>query len=120
MVQAIGGVNQKIEGFFDVCNERGLTGHQGVLIPADNIQNLMLRTDVVAAIDSGTFSVYPMTHVDQAVALLTGMEAGERDAEGHFPDASVNGRVEAALRRLAEKRRDFAAEGSADKTDRLS
>ena len=108
-VQAIGGVNQKIEGFFDVCNARGLTGDQGVLIPADNVQHLMLREDVVAAIERGDFRVYPLASVDEAMSLLIGREAGARDADGRFPATSVNGRVDAALRGMAERRRSFTA-----------
>jgi lon-related putative ATP-dependent protease len=109
VVQAIGGVNQKIEGFFDVCHARGLTGEQGVLIPADNVQHLMLRRDVATAIDGGEFQVYPLHHIDDAITLMTGREAGERDDEGRFPDGSVNGEVERALAKLAGMRRDFSA-----------
>ena len=109
-VQAVGGVNEKIEGFFDVCRARGLTGEQGVIIPASNVQHLMLRADVVQAVADGKFAVYPVTAIDQAVGLLTGMPAGERDALGAFPQGSVNFRVEqklfefAALSRPAETR----------------
>lgn len=117
VVQAIGGVNQKIEGFFDVCNSRGLTGEQGVLIPADNVQHLMLRNDVAAAVGDGRFHIFPMSRVDQAITVLTGIEAGRRDADGSFPIDTVNGRVEAALHRLALKRRDFAAEARANQQD---
>lgn len=108
-VQAIGGVNQKIEGFFDICNARGLTGEQGVLIPLDNVQHLMLRPDVTQAIAEDRFKVYPLKHVDQAISLLTGREAGARDEDGHFPEDSFNGQVDEALRNLARLRRDFAA-----------
>jgi len=107
--QPIGGVNEKIEGFFDVCKVRGLTGEQGVIIPASNVQHLMLRQDVVEAAEAGLFHVYPVQTVDQALELLTGVPAGERDAEGNFPEGSVNQRVEARLVELAEKQRDFAA-----------
>ncbi|HYW04844.1 MAG TPA: ATP-binding protein [Gammaproteobacteria bacterium] len=106
-VQAIGGVNEKIEGFFDVCVARGLTGEQGVLIPADNVQHLMLRADVVEAAGAGRFRIYPVTTVDEAVALLTGVEAGVRDAAGRYPPDTVNARVEQRLLDLAEKRRVF-------------
>ena len=106
-VQVIGGVNEKIEGFFDVCNARGLTGKQGVLIPRENVQHLMLRHDVVAAVAAGRFNIYPITTVDDALALLTGLAAGERDADGKFPADSVNGLVEHKLKRLAEIQRDF-------------
>lgn len=108
LVQAIGGVNEKIEGFFDLCNARGLTGTQGVLIPAANRQNLMLRADVVEAAAAGRFHVYPVKTIDQGIAILTGTEAGERGADGAFPEDSVNARVEARLRRFAEDRRRFA------------
>ena len=107
--QPIGGVNEKIEGFFDVCQARGLTGEQGVIIPASNVQHLMLRQDVVEAVESGQFHVYPVRTVDQAIELLTGVPAGERDEERNFPEASVNQRVEARLIELAEKQRAFSA-----------
>ena len=96
-VQAIGGVNEKIEGFFDLCARRSLTGEQGVLIPASNVPHLMLRKDVVEAAAAGRFRVHPVTTIDEGIELLTGVPAGERDAEGRFPDGSVNARVEARL-----------------------
>ena len=107
-VQAIGGVNEKIEGFFDLCHARGLTGEQGVLIPASNVKHLMLRRDVVEAVEAGKFHVYPVETIDQGIALLTGLEAGERDGGGNFPEGSVNHQVEARLIALAEKRQAFA------------
>jgi lon-related putative ATP-dependent protease len=106
-VQAIGGVNEKVEGFFDLCAERGLTGTQGVLIPHANVTNLMLREDVVAAVEDGRFGVVPVAHVDQALALLTGVPAGQRDSGGAFPKDSVNGRVEARLMAFAAARQAF-------------
>jgi predicted ATP-dependent protease len=110
-VQAIGGVNEKIEGFFDVCAARGLSGSQGVLIPSANVQHLMLREDVVQACADGRFAVYPIGRIDEGVALLTGLEAGERQADGAFPEASVNRRVEDRLRSYADIRRNFGKEG---------
>ena len=104
-VQAIGGVNEKIEGFFDVCNERGLDGSHGVLIPATNVEHLMLRDDVVEAARAGKFSVWAVASVDEAIALLTGVAAGEPDAAGAYPAASINGRVQARLDELFERRR---------------
>jgi lon-related putative ATP-dependent protease len=80
--QVIGGVNEKIEGFFDICKTRGLTGNQGVLIPADNVKHLMLRSDVVEAARDGQFAIYPVATIDEAITLLTGITAGQRDAEG--------------------------------------
>ncbi|NWG75154.1 MAG: AAA family ATPase [Rubrivivax sp.] len=108
-VQAIGGVNEKIEGFFDVCRARGLTGEQGVLIPASNVKHLMLRQDVVEAAAAGQFHIYPVETIDQGIELLTGLPAGERDESGHFPEGSINQRVEARLAALAEKWQAFSA-----------
>ncbi len=105
--QPIGGVNEKIEGFFDVCQARGLSGEQGVIIPASNVQHLMLRHDVVEAVAAGQFHIYPMRTVDEALELLTGIPAGERDEDGRFPEGSVNQLVEARLIELAEKQRAF-------------
>jgi lon-related putative ATP-dependent protease len=105
-VQSIGGVNEKIEGFFDLCRERGLTGDQGVAIPRTNVKNLMLRADVVEAVAAGRFHVYAVSHVDAAIALLTGEVAGTRDAAGAFPEGSVNALVDARLRAFAESARE--------------
>ncbi len=101
-VQAVGGVNQKIEGFFDVCLERGLTGEQGVILPRSNVQHLMLRPEVVAAVARGQFRVWAVESVDDAIEALTGTPPGERDAEGRFPEGSFNARVEARLAALAK------------------
>jgi lon-related putative ATP-dependent protease len=106
-VQAIGGVNEKVEGFFDLCAARGLTGTQGVLIPAANAQHLMLREDVVTACAEGRFSVTPIRTVDEGIARLTGRPAGVRDAAGDFPEGSVNAAVEARLIAFAEARRAY-------------
>jgi predicted ATP-dependent protease len=107
-VQPIGGVNEKVEGFFDVCAERGLTGDQGVLIPATNAQHLMLRPDVVQAAADGDFHIYPVETVDQGIEQLTGTPAGTRDEHGAYPDDTINGRVEARLKQFADRRRQFA------------
>ena len=101
-------MNEKIEGFFDICAARGLTGEQGVLIPATNVRHLMLRHDVVAAAEAGKFHIYAVTHVDQALALLTGLPAGEPAADGRYPEGSVNARVAARMAELAELRRKMA------------
>jgi predicted ATP-dependent protease len=105
-VQAIGGVNEKIEGFFDICNARGLTGDQGVLIPSANIKNLMLRDEVIEAVEAGKFHVYPIDHINQGIELLTGEPAGEADEKGEYPEESVNGKAQARLRKFAEKKSD--------------
>jgi predicted ATP-dependent protease len=105
-VQAIGGVNQKIEGFFDICQARGLTGSQGVLIPEANVKHLMLRSDVREAVERGKFEIYAVRHVDEAMEILTGVPVGEPGPDGAFPEGTVNQRVSARLAELAEKRRE--------------
>jgi len=113
-VQAIGGVNEKIEGFFDLCKARGLTGQHGVLIPQSNVKHLMLRQDVVEAVKDGKFHIYAVETIDQGIEVLTGLPAGERDSSGRFPDGTVNQRVEARLVELADKRRQFGQFGQSD------
>ncbi len=108
-VQAIGGVNQKIEGFFDVCNNFGLTGEQAVIIPSSNVGHLMLREDVRNAVSNNTFSIYPVQHVNDAIELLTGITAGVRIDNGDYPAGSVYARVEQMLIELALARRDFTS-----------
>jgi lon-related putative ATP-dependent protease len=108
-VQAIGGVNEKIEGFFDICSQRGLSGEQAVLIPVANVKHLMLRDDVVRAVEAGQFQVYPVSTVDQALELLTGLPAGERDQKGEFPQGSVNFKVRERLIEFADYRKSFAS-----------
>lgn len=106
-VQAIGGVNEKIEGFFDLCNARGLTGEQGVLIPVANVKHLMLRQDVVDAAAAGKFHIYPVNTIDEGIEILTGIAAGERGRNGRYPQGTINQRVEARLRLLAKKRAEY-------------
>ena len=107
-VQAIGGVNEKIEGFFDVCKERGLTGGQGVMIPKANELNLMLRQDVVAAARAGQFAIYSVETIDEGIEILTGIPAGERDRNGNFPVGTVFAAVEGTLRHYAHLRAQYA------------
>lgn len=109
-VQAIGGVNEKIEGFFDLCKERGLTGDQGVLIPNSNVKHLMLRQDVIEAVETGQFYIYPIETIDQGIEVLTGIPAGFPDDKGIYPEDTVNGMVHARLTELVEKRREFSKE----------
>jgi lon-related putative ATP-dependent protease len=116
-VQAIGGVNQKIEGFFDICRARGLTGSQGVLIPEANVKHLMLRRDVREAAERGQFHIHAVDHVNQAIEILTGYPAGEAGADGSFPEGTVNHRVRARLSDLAEKRRKLRREDKAEAAD---
>jgi len=108
-IQAIGGVNEKIEGFFEVCRGRGLTGEQGVLIPASNARHLMLREEVVEAVRQGCFRVWPVETADQGIELLTGVAAGERGTDGRWPEGSVNALVAARLEALSEAARAFGA-----------
>lgn len=105
-VQAIGGVNEKIEGFFDICAQQSLTGEQGVIIPASNVAHLILRDDVVKAIEEKQFFIYPINNVNEAISILTGFEAGERNKEGEFPEGSVNFKVEQRLFEMAELKHD--------------
>ncbi len=102
-VQPIGGVNHKIEGFFELCRERGLTGDQGVIIPASNVRNLMLNREVVAAVEAGRFHVHAVSSIDEGLELLTGLPAGKRNVGGAFAPHTVNGRIEARLYQLAER-----------------
>jgi predicted ATP-dependent protease len=108
IVQVIGGVNQKIEGFFEACCQRGLTGSQGVIVPADNVPHLMLSEEVVSAVERGRFHIYQARTLDEALALLSGLEAGERDSSGEYPSGTLNALAEARLRELASRRQEFA------------
>ena len=101
-VQVIGGINEKIEGFYDICKQKSFTGEQGVIIPERNIPHLVLRDDVIDAIEKNQFFIYPIKTVDDAISLLTGLPAGERDNEGNLPVDSVNYKVEQRLLELAE------------------
>jgi lon-related putative ATP-dependent protease len=101
-VQPIGAVNEKIEGFFQSCQHEGLTGEQGVLIPARNVVNLMLHADVRQAVTEGKFHVYPVNTVDEGIAILTGVPAGELQEDGTYPPDSVHGRVLARLKEIAD------------------
>ena len=101
-IQAIGGVTQKIEGFFALCKKRGLTGKQGVLIPVSNVKDLVLNDEVVDAVKEGRFHIYPIAHINEGIELMMGHPAGERDATGNFPADSVHGRVYARLKAFAD------------------
>jgi lon-related putative ATP-dependent protease len=107
-VQPIGGVNEKIEGFFDICAAKGLTGTQGVIIPASNVKHLMLRWDVVHAAQTKQFSIYAVSTVDEALEILTGIEAGEADAAGTYPPESFNAKVDAQLQQFTTIRKDYS------------
>jgi lon-related putative ATP-dependent protease len=102
-VQAIGGVNEKIEGFFAICQERGLTGDQGVLIPQSNVRNLMLRRPVIDAVSAGNFHIYPVSTAAEGIELLTGLPAGQPDESGEYPEGTINRRVQDRLRAFARR-----------------
>ena len=106
-VQAIGGVNEKVEGFFEVCKAKGLTGQQGVLVPQSNVQNLMLKEEVVEAVKEGKFHIYSVKTIDEGIEILTGVTAGERQPDGTFKEGTVNHKVDRRLREMAERLKEF-------------
>jgi len=114
-IQAIGGVNQKIEGFFQVCQAKGLTGDQGVLIPHQNIRNLMLREEVVEVVRNGQFHIYSAKTIDEGIEILTGVSAGERQQDGKYPEGTINYLVDKRLKEMAERLKGFYAEEKKDK-----
>jgi predicted ATP-dependent protease len=116
-IQPIGGVNQKIEGFFDVCKAKGLTGEQGVMIPVQNVRNLMLRQDVVESILAGCFHVYAVRNVEEGIELLTGVTAGVR-VNGSYPEGTVNYLVEKKLMSFADKMKELRAAAESEKEER--
>jgi lon-related putative ATP-dependent protease len=112
-VQAIGGVNEKIEGFFDICVERGLTGDQGVMIPTANVKHLMLNQRVRNAVAEGKFNIYAITSVDQGIELLTGIPMGEIDQDGLYPPDTISGKIQERLEKIA-KSKDTGSEDEAE------
>jgi len=106
-VQAIGGVNEKIEGFFEVCKAKGFTGKQGVMIPESNVQNLMLKEEIVDAVKDGKFHIYTAKTIDEGVEILTGVKAGKKQKDGTFEEETVNYKVNKRLREMAEKLKEF-------------
>ena len=106
-VQPIGGVTRKIEGFFDICKHKGLTGKQGVMIPDKNVNNLMLRRDVVEAVQKGKFHIYPVTTVEEGIEILTGMKAGELQEDGSYPEGTLFRQVDDKLKEMAEVEKEF-------------
>ncbi len=109
-IQPIGGVNEKIEGFFDVCVHKGLTGDQGVIIPRANVTNLMLREDVINAVNEGKFHIYAIDTVDDGIEILTGIKAGKANKNGEFPKGSVNWHVKQSLDRYYQRYVQYAKE----------
>jgi predicted ATP-dependent protease len=115
--QVIGGVNEKIEGFFDVCRHKGMTGQQGVIIPANNVPHLMLRQDVVDACANEQFHIYGYHNVDEAMSLLTGLPAGERGEDQQYPEGSINRLVEDRLVELENIKEKFKAREKEEEHD---
>ena len=114
-IQPIGGVNEKIEGFFDVCRSKGLTGTQGVIIPRQNVSNLLLRKDVIRAVEEGKFHIYPIKTIDEGIEILTGIKAGEKGEDGSFEKGTVHFLVDKELERLAMSWKTFSSsEGRKD------
>jgi predicted ATP-dependent protease len=107
VVQAIGGVNEKIEGYFEVCRAQGLTGGQGVMIPASNVQNLMLKDEVIEAAKQGLFSIYPVSTIDEGIEVITGVKAGIRNPDGSYEPGTVNDLVNRRLKEMASALREF-------------
>ncbi len=108
-VQAIGGVNEKIEGFFEVCKAKGLSGEQGVMIPESNVQNLMLKEEVLDAVKAGQFNIYSVKSIDEGIEVLTGTKAGQRKVDGTYEEGTVNFLVDKALREMADKLKEYPA-----------
>jgi predicted ATP-dependent protease len=106
-VQAIGGVNEKIEGFFEVCKAKGLTGQQGVMMPESNVQNLMLKEEILDAVKEKKFHIYAVSTIDEGIENLTGIKAGVKRKDGTFEKDTVNDRVDKRLREIAEKLKEF-------------
>ena len=110
-------MNEKIEGFFDICQARGLTGEQGVIIPATNVVNLMLREDVVQAVREGNFHIWPVSSIDEGIHLLMGAPAGTPDADGEYPEGSVHHGVQKRLRELALELKNYGDDRHRDDED---
>src|SRR4029077_13877107 len=111
-IQAIGGVNEKIEGFYDVCRIKGLTGTQGVMMPDSNVEDLMLREDILDSVAAGKFHIWPVAKVEEGIEILTGKTAGQRHGDGGFADGTVFARVNERLSKMANVMKEFEKGGS--------
>jgi predicted ATP-dependent protease len=114
-IQPVGGISMKIEGFFDICRKKGLTGHQGVIIPVQNIKNLTLKDDVIEAVKNGLFHIYAINSIDEGIELLTGIPAGQKQADGRYPDGTINAMVYNKLKYYAETMANVGKGRSADR-----
>jgi predicted ATP-dependent protease len=117
-VQAIGGVNEKIEGYFEVCKVKGLTGNQSVMIPESNVQNLMLKEEIVEAVKQGKFHLYSVKTIDEGIEVLTGVKAGEKQKDGAYAEGTVNYKVNKRLSEMAEKLVEFGTSSNHKKEER--
>jgi ATP-dependent Lon protease len=106
-VQAIGGVNEKIEGFYDVCRIKGLTGTQGVIMPESNVEDLMLREDIIEAVAAGRFHIWPVARIEQGIEILTGSAAGRQNGDGRFDAGTVFALMDERLRNMAKTLKEF-------------
>jgi predicted ATP-dependent protease len=113
-IQAVGGVTRKVEGFFEVCRARGLNGEQGVIIPSTNVRHLMLKTEVVEAVEQGQFHVWSVDTIDEAIEILTGIPAGVPDANGTYPADTVHGRVSQRIAADATRFQRFSLDHRGD------
>jgi len=114
-IQPIGGVNEKIEGFYEVCKAKGLTAAQGVMIPQQNVDDLMLKSEVVEAVKKGKFHIYPVKTIDEGIEILTGMKAGKRRKDGTFEKDTLNYLVDQKLKELAQKSKEFGPPEKSEK-----
>lgn len=116
-IQPIGGATHKVEGFYEVCKAKGLTGNQGVMIPTQNVENLMLKEEVIEAIRDGKFHIWPISSIDEGIEILTGIPAGEKDSEGNYPPNSIHGRADEKLRYFADVVKEYGAPEAAEKAE---
>jgi predicted ATP-dependent protease len=114
-IQPVGGVTRKIEGFFDICKHKGLTGKQGVIMPHKSVKDLMVKQEVVDAVKAGRFHIYPIKTIEQGIEILTGMKAGKKRKNGTYPKGTLFRLVDDRLRAMAERARDFAKEKQNEK-----
>jgi predicted ATP-dependent protease len=107
-VQAIGGVNYKIEGFYEICKSKGLNGKQGVLIPRSNVQNLMLKEEIVEAVRAGKFRIYSVENIKEGIEILTGVKAGDKGPDGKYSENTIFGKVDKRLKEMTERMEEFS------------